>query len=111
MSEPPDQSSQEPPPRQPSYESSWDESRRELNLSGPEFQWFFDELEKLLCEYPMNQYVEILVDEDLLLYPTLDAFQDVPPLWVYYRLRPGETVFVGLRRNFADTTFVPSIWE
>jgi hypothetical protein len=111
VTSPSPQPPEEPTPRTPEYEPSWDESRRELNLSGPEFSPFFEDLEKLLCRDPVNQYVEALEQENLLMFPTLHVYRDVPPLWVYYRIKPGRILFVGLARAWADTAFVPSIWE
>jgi hypothetical protein len=80
-------------------------------VTGPEYRPFFEDLVELLCKDPVNEYVEILEEEDLVMYPTINAYKDFPPLWVYYRLRPDETIFVGLRRAYADTAFVPTIWE
>jgi hypothetical protein len=88
----------------PCYEPSFDADRAELGLIGRNFDYFFQGVETALGDYPW-QYSEEVPDSDgIRMRPTRDAFPDIPPLYVYYRVeqQPNKIIYLGLSRAWSQ---------
>jgi hypothetical protein len=97
----------EPPghPRfEPHYESSFDADRVELGLSGSDFDHFSQSVEDHLGDYPWEYSEEVPDGEGIRMLRTRDAFPDIPPLYVYYRVeeQPNEIIYLGLSRAWSQ---------
>lgn len=97
----------EPPGHQrfePHREPSFDADRAELGLSGSDFDHFFQSVEDHLSDYPWEYSEEVPDGEGIRMLRTRDAFPDIPPLYVYYRVQeqPNRIVYLGLSRAWSQ---------
>jgi hypothetical protein len=83
---------------EPYFETSFDADRAALGLSGRPFDYFFRGVENYLANYPWKYSEEVKDSGGIRMLPTRDAFPDIPPLYVYYRVEqdPNKIVFLGL---------------
>lgn len=82
----------------PCYEPSFESHRGQLGLAGPNFDYFFNDVETFLGDYPWEFSKQIPDSEGIRMLPTRNAFPDIPPMYVYYRVeqRLNKIVFLGL---------------
>lgn len=83
------------------YDPDFHADRRTLGLSGPNFDHFFRDVEAQLLDYPWIYSREIPDSGGTLMRETRDAFPDIPPLYVYYKViqdsaRDARIYFLGL---------------
>lgn len=71
----------------PVYEPQFDAERRALGLGGRDFDHFFKDVETNVCDYPWIFAEEVPESGGTLMRETRDAFPDVPPLYVYYKVK------------------------
>lgn len=93
----------EPPghPRfEPEYEPSFAADRAELGFGGPSFDFVFGEIERYLADYPWEYSEEVPGGGGIRMLRTRDAFSDIPPLYVYYRVEesPNKIRYLGVSR-------------
>jgi hypothetical protein len=88
---------------EPCYEPSFAECRRKLGLSGPNFDHFFKNAEQGICRFPWLENEAVPDGQGIRIRPLLGA-DDLPPLYVYYRIEnePDRVVFYGLSRNWSN---------
>jgi hypothetical protein len=86
------------PPFEPHYEPTFEAHRARLGLTGPNFDYFFAAVQKLLRDYPYKYSVEVPDAHGIRMYPTEAAFPDIPALYIYYRVQhqPNRIIYVGL---------------
>jgi hypothetical protein len=95
-------------PLEPCYSDDWEECLRELGLSGHNFDFFWRDQEQFLRHYPENQFTEEVPEVDgIVMYPTLHALLDIPPLYVYFYVEPPKIVFLGASPAWAETDLPP----
>jgi hypothetical protein len=96
------------PPFEPHYEASFDADRQALGLSGSNFNFFFETVERYLGNYPWKYSEEIPNSGGIRMLPTRDAFPDIPPLYVYYRVgqQPNKIYYLGLSPAWSKTDVV-----
>lgn len=87
-----------PPPFEPRYGPSFRAHRRELGLAGANFDYFFRAVEVYLRDYPWEFSEEVPDSDGIRMLPTRNAFPDIPPLYVYYRVEqdPNRIFYLGL---------------
>lgn len=78
--------------------------RVELGLSGENFEYFFQDVERILRDYPRVGSVAVPGGQGILMRATLDAFPDIPPLYIYYRVKenPNAIRFFGLSPAWSE---------
>ena len=89
----------EPPghPRfEPHHEPSFDADRAELGLSGSAFDRFFQSVENHLGDYPWEYSEEVPDSEGVRMLRTRDAFPNIPPLYIYYRVEEQPNRIIGV---------------
>jgi hypothetical protein len=89
---------------------SFELARARLGLSGRNFDYFFADVERNRRDYPWAGAEEVPDSDGILMLPTKDAFPDVPPLYVYYRVReiPNRIRFLGLSRAWSESDLPPA---
>jgi hypothetical protein len=90
------------------YESAFEEDRRRLGLAGLNFDYFFGEIESHICGYPWEYSREVPASGGTRMLKTRDAFPDIPPLYVYFKVNANERriAFIGLSEAWsASETF------
>jgi hypothetical protein len=87
-----------PPPFDPIYEPSFREDRVARGLGGPNFDHFFQAVVAFLADYPWEYSAEIPNSDGIWMLPTRNSFPDIPPLYVYYRVKqdPNRIVYLGV---------------
>jgi hypothetical protein len=96
------------------FEASFDQQRRGLGLGGENFDFFFKAVESYLGDYPWEYSTEVPDSNGIRMLPTRQAFLDIPPLYVYYRVEqdPNKIIFLGLSPAWsAAETFSPGDME
>ncbi len=68
------------------YEGSFETSRRKLGLGGQNFDHFFRDVEQHLLDYPWQYSREIPDSNGMRILGTREGFEDLPPLYVYFRV-------------------------
>ena len=88
-----------------SYEPSFEAHRVALGLSGPNFDYFFRDVEAYVCDYPWQYSTPVPDGDGVRMLPTRDAFPDIPPLYIYYRVEvdPNRVVFLGLSAAWSQS--------
>jgi hypothetical protein len=102
----------EPPghPRfEPRYEPSFSADRVTLGLSGANFDHFFAAVEQHLADYPWASSEEVPGGEGIWMLPTRQAFPDIPPLYVYYRVEqnPNRIIYLGMSHAWSKLDLPP----
>lgn len=92
------------PPFDAYYEPSFSEDRATLGLSGRNFDHFFQDVERVLADYPREGSTAVPGGEGVLILPTRDVALDIPPLYVYYRVeeRPNRIRYLGLSHAWSE---------
>jgi hypothetical protein len=82
----------------PAYEATFEQHRAALGLPGQNFDYFFHDVERHLGDYPWEYSTEVPNGRGIRMIGTRDAFPDIPPLYVYFRVEvdPNKIVFLGL---------------
>jgi len=96
------------------YEPAFEEDRKRLGLAGPNFGHFFNGVETHICDYPWEYSREVPGSGGTRMLGTRDAFPDIPPLYVYFKVNADERriAFVGLSEAWsASETFRPPASE
>jgi hypothetical protein len=94
----------------PCYEPSFDADRAALGLHGADFDGFFCDVEIAIGDYPWQYSEEVPDSKGIRMRPTREAFPDIPPLYVYYRVekQPNKIVYLGLSSAWSDAETV--VW-
>jgi hypothetical protein len=76
-------------------------------LAGRPFDHFFLAVEKIVGDYPYDESMEIPESGGIRMRATRDAFPDLPPLYLYYRVEhdPNRVVFLSLSKAWSETDF------
>lgn len=92
------------PPFEPIYEPSFADARSQLGLSGANFDSFFKDIERHLADYPRSSATKAPEREGVWMLRTREAFPDVPPLIVYYRVNelPNQIIYLGLSSDWSN---------
>lgn len=80
------------------YAKSFKAHRKRLGLGGENFEFFLKDVEDHLCDYPWEYSREIPDSQGLRMLRTREAFEDIPPLYVYFRVdnKARCILFLGL---------------
>jgi hypothetical protein len=70
----------------PVYEAGFRADREALGLGGANFDHFFRDVERQILDYPWIYSTEVPESGGTLMRATRDAFPDIPPLYVYYKV-------------------------
>jgi hypothetical protein len=91
------------PPFEPIYEPSFAEARARLGLSGASFDSRFADVERHLADYPRSSATKAPEHEGIWMLRTKEAFPDIPPLIVYYRVteQPNRIVYLSLSPDWS----------
>jgi hypothetical protein len=91
------------------YEPAFYADRRNLGLGGRNFDYFFRDIEKEVLDYPWEYSKEVPESGGTRMRLTRDAFLDVPPLYVYYKVNAEDcrVRFVGLSRAWSKFDVAP----
>ena len=86
---------------EPYYHGDFIEHRRRLGLAGTNFDFFFKDVEQAILEYPYGD--EIPDSGRTIMRETREAFPDVPPLYVYFKLdaENRRVLFLGLTQAWS----------
>jgi hypothetical protein len=96
----------------PCYEKSFDQYRRALGLAAANFDYFFREVETFICDYPRVDVIEMPGEGGMLMRSTREAWHDLPPLYIYYKVNDEEhrVRFFGLSAAWSADDFSPDDW-
>jgi hypothetical protein len=91
------------------YEPEFEADRRTLGLGGPNFDHFFQAVEQNTLDYPWEFSEEVPDSGGSRMRPTRDAFPDIPPLYVYYKVNAEacRVRFLGLSRAWSKLDLAP----
>lgn len=95
----------EQPRYAPVYEPSFDGELRALGLGGPSFDYFFREVEAQICTYPWENSTPVPDGDGIRMQGTENAWPDIPPLYLYFRVEqdPNRVVFLGVSPAWSRT--------
>lgn len=68
------------------YEDAFEEDRRNLGLGGPNFDFFFMQVEAQVLAFPWVNAEYVPESEDTLMRETREPQPDLPALYVYYKV-------------------------
>lgn len=94
------------------YDDDFAADRGELGLSGANFDHFFEDVERQLLDYPWIFSREVPDSGGTLMRETRNAFPDIPPLYVYYKViqdspRDCRVYFLGLSPAWSKEDLAP----
>lgn len=95
------------------YDDDFNADRRTLGLGGRNLDHFFEDVERQLLDYPWIYSREIPDSGGTLMRETRNAFPDVPPLYVYYKViqdspQDSRVYFLGLSPAWSKEDLPPS---
>jgi len=95
----------------PVYDDDFQADKQKLGLAGPNFKFFFQQVEQQILDYPWAFSEEVPDSGGTLMRPTREAFLDIPPLYVYYKViqdspRDSRIHFIGLSPAWSDSETV-----
>jgi hypothetical protein len=95
------------------YEADFYADRKRLGLSGRNFDYFFRDIEQAVLDYPWEYSEEVPESGGTRMRLTRDAFLDVPPLYVYWKVNAEEcrVRFVGLSPAWSKADLAPPPFE
>lgn len=95
------------------YEDDFHADRRKLGLAGPNFDYFFRDVEQNALDYPWEYSKEVPDSGGTRMRETREGFPDIPPLYVYWKVNAEEcrVRFVGLSHAWSKTDLAPPPFE
>lgn len=89
----------------PAYHPDFDVARTEQGLTGRPFDYFFLAVEHVIGNYPYADSVEVPESDGIRMRATRDAFPDLPPLYLYYKIEhdPNRVVFMSLSAAWSES--------
>jgi hypothetical protein len=97
------------PPFEPRYSAKFEAHRVRLGLTGEAFDYFWRAVEKQLSDYPYHRYSREVPDhEGIRIFPTEEAYPDLPALYVYYRVehQPNRIHYLALSPAWSRSDLV-----
>jgi hypothetical protein len=91
------------PDFQPAYDKAFLDDRRELGLHGSNFDFFFEQVESQILNYPWINAREVPESGGVLMRETRGLAPDLPALYIYYKVSkdPPRILFLGLSRAWS----------
>lgn len=68
------------------YHERYEADRISLGLGGPNFDYFFEPVEREALQYPWEFSIEVPESGGTRMRATREAFLDIPPLYVFYKV-------------------------
>jgi hypothetical protein len=87
------------------YEPAFEEDRKRLGLAGSNFDYLFSEVESHVYDYPWEYSRGVPASGGTRMLRTRDAFPDIPPLYVYFKVNAAERriAVIGLSEAWSST--------